>query len=345
MHLTLADDSDREHWDDFVHRHRVPSHSHLFAWGRVLARAYGLRWWPFLALRQGRVAGVLPVVTMRGLRGERFFISLPFVNSGGPLAEDAGTESMLMQRALAWADASGVRYGELRCNTCADSELPVRHHKVRSLLPLPESEDKLWGSFSAKVRNQVRKARRSDLWVRAGGADELDGFYGVYSRRMHDLGVPAHSKRFFREVLRAFEQHYRVFVVLCRNEPVGAALCCTFRDRVEVPWACSLRSAFPRCPNHLLYYEMMRASVEKGASMFDFGRSTEGEGTYRFKEQWGSQPVRLQGYWWSANAGTSRFPGLDPRSKWLRALSSGWRRMPLGVVNRLGPWLIRRLPG
>jgi lipid II:glycine glycyltransferase (peptidoglycan interpeptide bridge formation enzyme) len=38
----------------------------------------------------------------------------------------------------------------------------------------------------------------------------------------------------------------------------------------------------------LLYWTMIRDSIERGYKVFDFGRSTPNEGTYNFKKQWGA---------------------------------------------------------
>ena len=62
---------------------------------------------------------------------------------------------------------------------------------------------------------------------------------------------------------------------------------------IEIPWASSIRDFNPLCPNHLLYWHAMETAVAEGVDVFDFGRSTPGEGTFKFKEQWGAEPVPL----------------------------------------------------
>jgi len=47
-----------------------------------------------------------------------------------------------------------------------------------------------------------------------------------------------------------------------------------------------------------MYCDLLRSAIERGAESlisesFDFGRSTAGSGTYRFKEQWGAVPRQL----------------------------------------------------
>ena len=46
----------------------------------------------------------------------------------------------------------------------------------------------------------------------------------------------------------------------------------------------------------LLYWTFLAFAADNGYGQFDFGRSTPGEGTYRFKSQWGAEPHQL--YWY-----------------------------------------------
>ena len=39
----------------------------------------------------------------------------------------------------------------------------------------------------------------------------------------------------------------------------------------------------------LLYWHLLERSIERGQSVFEFGRASRGSSTYRFKEQWGAQ--------------------------------------------------------
>ncbi|MEZ5583585.1 MAG: GNAT family N-acetyltransferase [Candidatus Competibacteraceae bacterium] len=67
---------------------------------------------------------------------------------------------------------------------------------------------------------------------------------------------------------------------------------------MEIPWASSLRKYNSLSPNMLLYWSVLEFACKKGYRIFDFGRSTPGEGTYRFKEQWGAKPVQLYWHYW-----------------------------------------------
>jgi hypothetical protein len=74
---------------------------------------------------------------------------------------------------------------------------------------------------------------------------------------------------------------------------------------------------------------------------FDFGRCTPGGGTHRFKLQWGGKDVPLPWAQWSPR-GMAATP--SPDRPLFRLATAVWSRLPLGVANRLGPFLAVRLP-
>jgi hypothetical protein len=81
--------------------------------------------------------------------------------------------------------------------------------------------------------------------------------------------------------------------------------------------------------------------VERGVRVFNFGRSSPGGSTHRFKQQWGGADVRLPWPSWSRDAGVG-VPSPD-RPLYRLAVET-WRHLPLAVANRIGPTLARLLP-
>jgi hypothetical protein len=60
-----------------------------------------------------------------------------------------------------------------------------------------------------------------------------------------------------------------------------------------IPWASSHRRFNRYNPNMFLYSSFLQYAADNGFTLFDFGRSTVGEGTYHFKAQWGARPGPL----------------------------------------------------
>ena len=170
----------------------------------------------------------------------------------------------------------------------------------------------------------------------------LDAFYATFSRNMRDLGTPVYGRRFFSELFSRLGE--RLSIVLCeyQGQPVSAGVLLAWRETVEIPWASSLRSANHMSPNMLMYWAALSHSIEKGYRWFDFGRSSRGAGTWKFKEQWGAQPFPLHWYYFMRQGGP--LPELNPANAKYRLAINVWRKLPLAITNRIGPYLVTKLP-
>ena len=150
-------------------------------------------------------------------------------------------------------------------------------------LPLPPDPETLWNGLDRKVRNQVRKAEKSNLTAVHGGLELVPEFYAVFARNMRDLGTPVYAQRFFATILEEFPSTAEIVVVRLGTTPIAASLTFRWRAVTEVPWASSLREHRALCPNMLLYWTMLERTIENGSATFDFGRSTLKESTFHFK--------------------------------------------------------------
>jgi FemAB-related protein (PEP-CTERM system-associated) len=281
------------------------------------------------------------VITRSALFG-RALSSLPYVNYGGVLAVSDEAASRLLDRAAAAAAAARLSYVLLRHRARRFPDLPARDHKVTMLLPLAETADALWQRLDRKVRNQVRKAEKSELVAESGGIELLDEFYAIFARNMRDLGTPVYGRALFAEMLAAFPGDARIHVVRLKGTAIAVALAYRYGDVVEVPSASSLREHRSLCPNHLLYWSMLQDAIAGGARTFDFGRSTPHDGTYQFKEQWGAAPEQL---WWEYRmVGSAALPTADRKDAKFQWSIEIWKKLPLPVANAVGPRIARAVP-
>ena len=334
-------------WDDYVTDHPHSFGSHEWRWREVFEGVFG-HTCHYLAARTsaGSIVGVLPIVEIRSLIFGRSMTSLPFLNFGGVLAASPAVARRLVESAGELARSRGCSHVELRHVGRVFDDLPCRQHKVTMRLPLgppgaPDPGD-LWNRIDRKARNQVRKAQKSNLTVEAGGAELVPAFYEVFARNMRDLGTPVYPRRLFDAVVRAFAGRARVIVVRLNAAPVAAGLTIRTRDMIEIPWASSIREHNHLCPNHLLYWHALETAAAEGVRVFDFGRSTPDEGTFKFKEQWGAVPERLHWeYWLAAGA---RIPDHSPKNPKLQRAIQAWKMLPLPVANMIGPRIVRSIP-
>jgi len=329
-------------WDRLVAATPGALVGHDRRWPALFAAAFGHRPLSLVALDGERARGVLPLVEIRNWIVGRLIVSLPWLDAAGVCAPDDEARAALLDAAEALARSRGARSLEVRSLAPAPGLDPSSHAKAVLLLPLPESEGAAWDRFDAKLRNQIRKAERSGLTVEVGGRELLPAFYDPFSRNMRELGVPVWGLDFYEKILSTFRDEADVLIVRDAGEAIGGAILLRWKDAALVPCASSLRARFEKCPNHALYWAAIRRAIERGARVFDFGRSTVDSGTYRFKKTWGSEPVLCR---WDRplereGAGVS-WTTANPK---LRLFVAAWRRLPLSFTRAVGPRIVRNLP-
>ncbi len=331
-------------WDSFVARQPLASAYHTSAAVMIGARAFRLPV-SFIAARDESRAlrGVLPLVEQSSMIFGRFLVSLPFFTYGGALADDENCASTLVQAAIDLGRERRVDHIELRhTGVNASISLPTRQDKVSMMLPLPATVDALGKQLGSKLRSQIKRAEREAPEVIWGGAELAADFYGVFAASMHALGTPVYPRAFFDVALAALRDVSKVLVIRVKGNVEAAAVLVRHGDRMEVPWAAATEFAKRGGINMRMYWELLCYSLQAGAPKFDFGRSSVDSGTYKFKAQWGAQPVQLNWYCWMARG--AALPNLNSSNPRYALASRLWRRLPLRVANTLGPWIIRNLP-
>jgi len=344
MEIRLYKEEDRERWDRYVFQANTATCYHASGWKKIIEDSFGHKTYYLLAENeQHEMQGILPLVHLKSILFGNFMVSLPYVNYGGICADSREIEQQLFGAAVALASRKQAVHMELRHQADLCCGLPVKTNKVSMTLELRPRPGELWESFSAKLRNQIQRPMRELMHARLGAEEELDGFYSVFSQNMRDLGTPVYSKEFFQNILRGFPGSTKICTVYTAGgQPVAAGVLVGFKGRLEIPWASSIRTYNRHSPNMLLYWSALKYGCEQGYRVFDFGRSTRGEGTYKFKEQWGAKPVQLYWHYWIKDGGT--LPELNPKNPKYRLAINIWKRLPLALTKFIGPALVKNLP-
>jgi len=315
------------------------------SWLNVLHTALGHE--PFVVeandYPDGRTLGFLPLAFLDTFLFGKFLVSLPYLNTNGVVAASPEVQTALVTRAVTLADELNVRYLELRQEVA--TEHPALNaaltSKVHMRLALPRSEEKLWKSFDPKVRNAVRKGEKPGFLVAWGGLELLPAFYDVLSRNMRDLGTPVFGIELFREILLAFPSEAELCVVKEGTKPIAAAMLLHGWGITEVPTASSLKEYNPTSVNMLMYWHLLKRSVERAQSVFDFGRSTTDGPTFKFKKQWGAVPHPAV---WQYHARQGEVGEMRPDNPRYQRAIRMWQRLPLAVSRALGPRIVRGIP-
>lgn len=346
--VTIAGDWDADAWNDYALASEPDGHFHAYAWRNIIWRSLKHRPHYLMARRQGMVTGILPLFEVKSRLFGRSLISIPFLNGGGLVADDTASADALLCQARDLARTGGYRYSELRQREPLDqaSDFACRQHKVAMRLSLADDPDRLFQSFKGKLRSQIRRPIKAGAQAQiiAGHnvvARDIDAFYRVFSENMRDLGTPVFPKALFRETVDGFGERAWLSIIWLDGHPVAAGLMVGFGASIEMIWASSLRCFNKLSVNMQLYWEAMRTAVENGYRMFDFGRCTPDGPTYRFKAQWGAEPVPLHWYYIGAEGNV---PDVSPSNPKFQLAVRAWQSLPIAVANRIGPLIARSLP-
>lgn len=320
-------------------------------WLSVLSQALGHRPIALIARGSGAdspITGYLPLGLVSTRLFGRFLVSLPYLNRAGVIASNPDVAAALIQAAVEFAEKKDVQYLELRHSDPITNESLgfSRDEKVRMVLELPPDNEVLFKNIGPKVRNLVRKGDKHDLaiaWSDPKSSDVLDAFYDVFAVNMRDLGTPVYPKRLFREIIEQFDGEAELCAVTFENQPIAGALLVhdDHRKMTQVPSASSLREFNHTSANMWMYHHLLLRTMDRGSTHFDFGRSSEGSGTYRFKKQWGALP---QPTVWQYHVRKGDIGAMRPDSPKNQRRVAMWQKLPVWLTRLVGPRIVRGIP-
>lgn len=292
----------------------VATHSPDFvaAWRSVFCGVY--RW-----RREGRFA-VVP-----SLLGRPVFAYLPGLNYSDLNAIEA--------KALA-REMVGRSFN-IRALAPQREELPLGAPAVLrvDLAAVGHDRKAVWErALTSAARNHVRRARKAGLVVSEEfGPLAMEVFTGLLSATLVRHGAPMMPAALFETLITELDA--RILVV--RNHESGEALASLLwlRDGpiAWVPWSGSHLRA--DSPGNLLFWALMERALNEGMDIVDFGRSSTGDGAYRFKRSFGATPIPVL---WLSDKPADLYRRYAAAQKL-------WRALPSRVTGRFGPRLCRYL--
>ncbi|MFT8245513.1 FemAB family XrtA/PEP-CTERM system-associated protein [Roseomonas sp. BN140053] len=344
VRIRELDDASAGAWDSFVRATPAATFFHLSAWARVIRGAFNHPTHYVFAEQDGAVVGVLPLARMRTRLFGDSLSSTPFCVYGGPVAASPDAAAALEAHAVGLRRRLGAPVLEFRRRAAPDpgwEERPPLYVTFRKPFRITGDDGKdQAANIPRKQRAEVRKAIR--LGLASVSDSDTDRLHRIYAESVRNLGSPVFPRRYFRLLAEAFPGEHDVTTVLHDGRPVAAVLNFHFRDEVLPYYGGGTRGARAVSANDFLYWEVMRrAGAERGATLFDFGRSKIDTGAFSFKKNWGFEPERLH-YCYRLAPG-ARIPDNNPNNPKYRLMIAVWKRLPLPVAGLVGPALVRGL--
>jgi FemAB-related protein (PEP-CTERM system-associated) len=339
--LLPADAATALRWDAFVQACPGATFFHRAAWQDLIARVFKHETYFLYAQGDdGHIEGVLPLAHVNSLLFGNALVGLPFAVYGGVAASTEQAATALEQQAQAIARQLKVAHLELRNVDARHVDWPTQDLYVIFRKEILPQEDANMLAIPRKQRAMVRKGIKNGL---ASTIDsDVGAFFALYADNVHRHGTPAMPKRYFQALQDAFGADCEVLTVRGSDgRPLSSVMSFYFRDEVLPYYAGDDESARDLAANDFKYWELMRRACARGLKVFDYGRSKQGTGSFAFKKNWGFVPRPLH-YEYCLYRRDS-IPQNNPSNAKYKLMIEAWRRMPIGLANWLGPFIVRSL--
>ena len=341
----LTDAHEARRIEAFVAQHPGATPFHRPAWLAAVEVATSNRALALVAERGGEIEAYLPLNEIHSPVFGRLLASTGFAVGGGLLLADGADGDGLFPALEELALRHSCPAIELRGGVLPGARegwVIRRDSHCGFVLPLAADDEAQLTAIPRKQRAEVRKGLAGDLTV-ATGTSERDrtAQYAVYAESVRNLGTPVFPRALFDAVLDRFGNDADILTVWHEGRAVASVLSLYHRGAVMPYWGGGTWDARRLRANDRMYYALMLHARAKGCTHFDFGRSKTGSGAFDFKRNWGFEPEPLSYASWTAPGAERR--DADPASASHSAKISLWRRLPLPVANRLGPWIARGL--
>ena len=313
---------------------------HRAGWQRIVRDVFHHDTYFLYAEDNGVILGVLPLGHVNSWLFGNSLTSLPFAVYGGVASIDPRAADALVQEAQQIAQRLGVAHLELRNVNPLNPDWPTQDLYVTFRKEILADEEANMLAIPRKQRAMVRKGIKNGLVSHIDTT--VDRFFSLFADNVHRHGTPAMPKKYFMALLAEFGPDCEILTVTAADgRPLSSVLSFYFRDEVLPYYAGDDEAARDLAANDFKYWELMRRACKRGLKIFDYGRSKRGTGPFAFKKNWGFEPTPLH-YEYCLYKRDS-IPQNNPNNAKYKLMISTWRRMPLGLANWLGPFVVRNL--
>lgn len=315
---------------------------HRPAWLLAIEEGTGQRSCGLVTERAGAIAGWLPLTEVRSPLFEPALVSSGFGVGGGPLAESGTIANLLCRAAEELAQRRAVGSVELRGGEAPEGWQAITGKHANFSRPLAADREAELEAIPRKARAEVRKCLKSPLEIVSGrDRDHLAAFYRCYAASVHNLGTPVFPRKLFAAVLDHFGEQADIVSALHEGRAMSSVLS-LYHDGAVMPfWGGGGSDARALKSNERVYFELMDHGRARGCTRYDYGRSKVGSGAYNFKKWQGFEPEPLTYWSWTRQGGAAR--NIDPTDQGYSSSIALWKKLPLAVATRIGPFIARGL--
>jgi len=344
INIEVTDHVEKKSWNEFVKMSPRSTPYHLWEFGESLSLTYGYKKLYFVALENGEIVGVFPLVHVKSLFFGDKLISMPFCEYGGPLSKSEYVEKLLLELAVRVANGLNVDYIEIRnplddVSNLKNEYSPLQRY-ITFKIDLTKPKETLWLNLDKKTRNAVRKAVKRHVEIRRGEKKDLRIYYELYLETQKRHGSPPNSFSLFRNFCELLQPMniMRVLLATFQGKVIGGII--TFQLNGVIYWWSNVTEPEFRQlnPTNLLLWRTMEVGHENDFKTLDLGRTRRYTSIYHFKSGWGGKETNLRDYVSFLGSGSSELP--DPEQNKYQFLSRFWSFVPIIFAKKIGPRIV-----
>jgi len=328
-------------WDKYVLNHPDSTFYHTIGWRNVIVKTYKHKQIYLVALEKDEIVGILPLFLMKSHLFGNKLVSLPFGAYGGVCSQNIQIENSLINKAIEITLEKKAKYLELRNLSYNSSDKLVTQNIYKtSILKLYENVDEMFENLKKDKKRAIFKSHKRNLdWE---WNNKAENFYHLYSKNMNNLGSPAHSMIFFKNILKEFPNNSMIQVVKKGDDIIYSAFYFSNKDTIINCWSSTLNKYRKYYPTDYGIWNAIQYSIKNGYKFYDFGRSLEGSSNLEFKRRWGVEHVELK-YQYFLNK-IDKPPNQSSTNPKRQIFAKYWKKAPSWSTNILGVFIRKNLP-
>ncbi|MCD6117679.1 FemAB family PEP-CTERM system-associated protein [bacterium] len=321
-------------WKEYIEKNPETTFFHKIEWRDLVVDLFGFTPYYLIATDGNVFKGVLPLfLTPHGLFQKKM-VSVPFAVAGGVCGDDRETEKALIKKAIELTKSKGADFLELRNFNHKPGNLTQSSPYFTFMLKLPDDSEIIWKSMHNEMRRCVRRSREYGITLDLDNKD-IKGFYSIYAGAHRFLGTPPAGFKWIYEVFSRFPENHRIANAYIDGKVIATILVREYKDTIGAVFGHVIRDYRNMYPLYLLYWSLIEEGCKKGFKKFDFGRSIEESGTFKFKKRWGAEPHKLNYQYYKSN--NKKVADTSQSGTARKKFAAVWKRLPLVIVNKLGP--------
>ncbi|MFH1761130.1 MAG: GNAT family N-acetyltransferase [bacterium] len=262
--------------------------------------------------RQGKIAAVIPGIIKQELE-DRYYISHGGASFGGLVfKKDLGLReiSLIVEKWLDFLKSNGctkveivvppVFYCEKQNNhmefVLSQRGFGFKKRELTSVITLPNNPGAVLSIFKNECRTATKKAIKMGVKIKI--CEDWNNYYRILEKNLklrHNVS-PAHTLDELKDLNVRFPQDILLFGAYIKSHLAGGIVMFKCNNRASMAFYISHDNNFQALrPVNLLFYEVIKWSIDSGCSFLDFGLFTVNMypnwGLAKFKETFGAQGV------------------------------------------------------